>query len=67
MAFTSVDLSWNSPIVMGKWWAKLTIQVLVEYLVPNFEMAISFELRLGYVNYAYHWNRQGIKSLKSGK
>ena len=42
-------------------------QVRVEYQVPNFEMAISFELRLEYVNYAYHWNHQGIKSGKSGK
>ena len=40
------------------------IQVLGEYQVPNFEMTISFELRLEYVNYAYHWNRQGIQSLK---
>ena len=54
-------------LVLNKWWTKLVIQVLVEYQVPNFEMAISFELRLEYVNYAYHWNRQGIKSLKSDK
>ena len=46
---------------------KLLIQELVEYQVPNFEMAISFEWRLEYVNYAYHWNRQDIMSLKSGK
>ena len=54
-------------LVLNKWWAKLVIHVLVEYQVPNLEMAISFELRLEYVIYAYHWNRQGIKSLKSGK
>ena len=49
------------------WWAKLVIHVLVEYQVPNFEIAISLELGLEYVKYAYHWNCQGIKSLKSGK
>ena len=54
-------------LVLNKWWEKLVIQVLVEYQVPNFEMAISFELRLEYVHYAYHWNRQGITSLKNGK
>ena len=54
-------------IVLNKWWAKLVIQVLVEYQVPNFEMSISFTLRLEYVNYAYHWNRQGIMNLKCGK
>ena len=53
-------------LVLNKWWAQLVIQVLVEYQVPNFEMAISFESRLKYVNYAYHWNRQGIQSLESG-
>ena len=36
-------------LVLNKWWAKLVIQVLVEYQVPNFEMAISFKLRLEYV------------------
>ena len=41
-------------IVLNKWWANLVIQVLVAYQVPNFEMAISFKLRLEYVNYAYH-------------
>ena len=40
------------------------IEVLVEHQVPNLEMAISFELRFEYVNYAYHWNRQGIESEK---
>ena len=40
------------------------IQVLNEYQVPNFEMVISFKLRLEYVNYAYNWNRQGIESEK---
>ena len=54
-------------IVLNKWWAKLVIQVLVEYQVPNFEMAISFKLRLEHVSYVYHWNRQGIMSLKSDK
>ena len=54
-------------LVLNKWWAILVIEVRVEYKVPNFEMAISFELRLEHVKYAYHWNRQGIKSLKSGK
>ena len=48
-------------VVLNKWKAKLVIQVLVEYQVPNFEMDISFKLRLEYVNYAYHWNRQGMK------
>ena len=33
-------------LVLDKWWAKLVIQELVEYQVPNFEMAISFKLRL---------------------
>ena len=28
-------------LVLNKWWAKLVIQVLVEYQVPNFEMALS--------------------------
>ena len=42
----------------------VVIQLFVEYQVPNFEMAISFKLRLEYVNYAYHWNRQGIESEK---
>ena len=51
-------------IVVDKWWAKLAIQVL-EYQVPNFEM--TFLLRLRYVNYEYHWNRQGMMSLRSGK
>ena len=32
--------------VVGKWWAKLAIQVLVEYQVPSLEIAISFKLRL---------------------
>ena len=36
-------------IVLNKWWAKLVTQVLVEHQVPNFEMAISFKLRLEYV------------------
>ena len=54
-------------IVLKKWLPKLVIQVLVEYQVPSFEMAISVKFRLEYVNYAYHWNRQGMKSLKSGK
>ena len=54
-------------LVLYKWWAKLVIQVLVGYQVPNFEMTISFKLWLEYVNYAYHWYRQGIMSLKSGK
>ena len=44
-------------LVLNKWWAKLVIQVLVqvlvEYQVPNFEMSISFELRLEYVNYMH--------------
>ena len=43
------------------------IWVLFEYRVPNFEMAISFELRLEYGKYAYHWNRQTVLSLESGK
>ena len=49
---------------------KTRIQVLVEYQVPTFEMVISFKLKLeygNYGNYAYHWNPQGIMSLKSGK
>ena len=50
--------------VLNKWWARQVIQVLGEYQVLNFEMAISFELRPEYVNYAYHWNRQGIESEK---
>ena len=54
-------------LVLNKSWAKLAIQAVVEYQVLNFEMAISFELRLEYVNYTYHRNRQGIQSLKSGK
>ena len=33
-------------IEVGKWWAKLAIQVIVEYQVPNFEMASAFKLRL---------------------
>ena len=41
-----------STLVLYKRWAKLVIQVLVEYQVPNFEMAISFELRLESLNYA---------------
>ena len=44
-------------LVLNKWWTKLVIKVGVEYKVPNFEMAISFELRLEYVNYAFNWNR----------
>ena len=43
------------------------MQVLVECQVPNFEIVISFELRLEYGKYAYHWNRQTVLSLKSGK
>ena len=39
-------------LVLNKWWEKLVIKVLFEYQVPNFEMAISFELRLKYANYA---------------
>ena len=54
-------------IVLNKPWTKLVIQLIVNYQVPNPEVAISLELRLEYVNYAYHWNRQGIKSLKSDK
>ena len=37
-------------ISVEQWWAKLVIQVLVEYQVPNFEMDISFELRLEYMS-----------------
>ena len=33
-------------IVVGKWWAKLAIKVLVEYQVPHFEMANSFHFRV---------------------
>ena len=54
-------------MVLNKWWAKLVIQVLVEYQEPSFETTISFNFRLEYVNYAYHWNHQGVMSLKSGK
>ena len=41
-------------VLNNKWWAKLVIQVLVEYQALNFEMAISFKLRLEYLNYAYN-------------
>ena len=37
------------------------MQVLVEYQVPNFEMAISFELRLDYVSYMRIMESPGYK------
>ena len=39
--------------VLNKWWDKLVIYVLLGYQVSNFEMTISFELRLEYGKYAY--------------
>ena len=51
-------------ISVEQWWTKLVIQVLVEYQVPNFEMAIYFELKLEYGKYAYNWNRQTAESEK---